>query len=86
MRHHPPTLCVCAFAPACLPAVRFQEEEDASDYVTQLATDLHIYPPHHVLLGPYLHQEFDPDLVSQGYSLTRCSLPHGVPRGAGGGQ
>jgi hypothetical protein len=49
---------------------RFQEEEDASDYVTQLSTDLHTYPPQHVLVGPYLHQDFDPKLVSTAF--CRC--------------
>lgn len=48
--------------PSCC---RFQEEEDASDYVTQLSTDLHMYPPQHVLVGPYLHQHFDPELVGR---------------------
>ncbi|GAB4823775.1 hypothetical protein N2152v2_010821 [Parachlorella kessleri] len=53
---------------------KFQEEEDASDYVTQLATDLHIYPPHHVLLGPYLHQEFDPALSHYPRRMTLTPL------------
>lgn len=44
---------------------RFQEEEDAADYVTQLATDLHIYPPEHVLIGPYHHDDFDGDLINE---------------------
>lgn len=58
-----------AETPVCHAALwprRFQEEEDAADYVTQLATDLHVYPPHMVLEGPFYYEGFDPQLVGPG--------------------
>ena len=42
---------------------RFLEEEDAADYVAQIAGDLHTYPTHHALIGPYIHDEFDPEHI-----------------------
>jgi secreted Zn-dependent insulinase-like peptidase len=44
---------------------RFQEEEDAAEYAAQVASDLHHYPAEHALAGPFLHREYDPQLVSR---------------------
>lgn len=43
---------------------RFREEEDASEYVLALATDMHAYPPHLVISAPFIHDDWDPALVS----------------------
>jgi insulysin len=44
---------------------RFKEKEGASSYVSNLASNMHWYPPHHFLSGPYLVSEFDPALIEQ---------------------
>jgi nardilysin len=43
---------------------RFLEEEDPSEYVSQLATDMHNYPQEHVVAGAFLYDEYDPELAS----------------------
>jgi nardilysin len=43
---------------------RFAEEEDAAEFVARLAPECRRYAPHHALAGPYLHDEWDPELVS----------------------
>lgn len=40
-----------------------QEEEEAMDYVTKLASVLPIYKPEHVLVAEFLHEQYDPALV-----------------------
>ena len=48
-------------------AARFKfsgEEEEASEYVARLAASLHHQPPAHALSAPYLHDDWDPRLVS----------------------
>lgn len=44
---------------------RFQEEEDASEFVSGLASDLFFYAPHDVLAGQYLFEDWDPALVTE---------------------
>lgn len=46
-----------------------QEEEDASEFVSGLASDLFFYAPHDVLAGQYLFEDWDPALV--GLLLTQ---------------
>ena len=43
---------------------KFLEEDDAAEYVAQMAGDMHLYPLEHTLVGAYLHEEFDPELIS----------------------
>lgn len=43
---------------------RFQEEEESSDYVSRLAAGMHLVKPEHVLVADYLHEEWQPDMVS----------------------
>lgn len=52
---------------------RFQEEQDACNYVSGLAADMHNYQPEHALVGEYLCDKWDPELV-------RCFL--GVWKGS----
>ncbi|KAK9808961.1 hypothetical protein WJX72_007074 [[Myrmecia] bisecta] len=42
---------------------RFEEEQDACDYVTRLAADLHTYAPEHIVNGSFLYDKWDPELV-----------------------
>ena len=52
---------------AAVSAARFKfsgEEEEASEYVARLAATLHHQPPAHALSAPYLHDDWDPRLVS----------------------
>jgi len=42
---------------------RFREPPSPSSYVRGLAASLHLYPPQHVLVGPYLYARFDPGLI-----------------------
>jgi insulysin len=42
---------------------RFREPPSPMSYVRGLAASLHLYPPQHVLLGPYLYARFDPGLI-----------------------
>ena len=42
---------------------RYLEEEDPSDYVTGIATNLQRYPPEHCLSADFLHDEWDSELV-----------------------
>ena len=42
---------------------RFAEDEDACELVSRLAADMPLYAPAHALCGPYLHDEWRPDLV-----------------------
>jgi len=39
------------------------DEEDPSDYVSQISGDLHVVPVKHALNWSYLHEEFDADLI-----------------------
>ena len=48
---------------------RFKQDHDAMDTVTQLASDMLVYAPHHVLVGGYLHERWDAHLVEQLVSL-----------------
>ena len=43
---------------------RFLEEEDAAEYVAQIASDMHQYKPEDTLIGSYLYEKFDPELIS----------------------
>ena len=52
---------------AAVSAARFKfsgEEEEASEFVARLAESLHHHPPAHALSAPYLHDDWDPRLVS----------------------
>ncbi len=40
------------------------EEEDPSEYVSQIAGDLQVIPMHHALEWSFLHETFDPSLIS----------------------
>ncbi|HSS64049.1 MAG TPA: insulinase family protein, partial [Gammaproteobacteria bacterium] len=42
---------------------RFREPPPPLTYVRGLAASLHVYPPEHVLVGPYLYARFDPGLI-----------------------
>lgn len=42
---------------------QFLEEEDAADFVSQVAADMFMYPIEHVLAGGFLHEKFDPQKV-----------------------
>lgn len=44
---------------------QFLEEEEAADYVAQIASDMHIYPVEHALAGSYLHLDFDQGLINE---------------------
>ena len=44
---------------------QFAEDEDACELVSRLASDMPLYAPQHALLGPYLHDEWRPDLVRE---------------------
>ena len=50
-----------------------QEEEEASELVSALASDLHAYPPVDVLSGPYLFDDWDPELVGCGCCVS-CAM------------
>ncbi|KAI8109469.1 hypothetical protein M9434_000751 [Picochlorum sp. BPE23] len=43
----------------------YLEEEDPSDYVSQISSDMHHVPLHHILEWSFLHDEFDPALIQQ---------------------
>lgn len=52
---------------AAVSAARFEfsgEEEEASEYVARLAESLHRQPAAHALSAPFLHDDWDPRLVS----------------------
>jgi len=52
---------------AAVSAARFEfsgEEEEASEFVSRLAASLHHQPPAHALSAPYLHDDWDPELVA----------------------
>lgn len=53
---------------------RFLEEEDAADYAAQVAGDMFSYPVEHVLVGQYLHEEYDPGLVRNRHPLLCCNF------------
>ncbi|GAX76258.1 hypothetical protein CEUSTIGMA_g3702.t1 [Chlamydomonas eustigma] len=44
---------------------RFQEEEEAMEYVTQLAQTMHLVKPEHVLCSDFLIEHWDPALVAE---------------------
>lgn len=44
---------------------RFKQKATPINYVKNLAGDLHEYKPQHVLVGPYLCEEFDEPLIRQ---------------------
>ena len=55
----------------------YLEEEDPSDYVSQISSDMHHIPLHHILEWSFLHKEFDPALIQQilGYMVPeRASI------------
>eukprot|EP00887_Chlorella_sp_A99_P000580 scaffold17.g580.t1 len=54
---------------------RFQEEEEAADYVANIAGDLHLYPAADVLAQPNLYEEYDPGLIG---SLLAAMTPAAV--------
>lgn len=43
---------------------RYLEEEDATDYVTAVSSNMLSVQPQHVLLSDYLYEDWDPALVS----------------------
>eukprot|EP00208_Stichococcus_sp_RCC1054_P001535 CAMPEP_0206142388 /NCGR_PEP_ID=MMETSP1473-20131121/16665_1 /ASSEMBLY_ACC=CAM_ASM_001109 /TAXON_ID=1461547 /ORGANISM="Stichococcus sp, Strain RCC1054" /LENGTH=1083 /DNA_ID=CAMNT_0053537371 /DNA_START=256 /DNA_END=3510 /DNA_ORIENTATION=+ len=44
---------------------RFAEEEDACEYVTRLAAELHMFAPAHALKGQWVYGQWDPALVTE---------------------
>ncbi|KAJ3324178.1 Insulinase (Peptidase M16) [Blyttiomyces sp. JEL0837] len=60
---------------------RFQEKVSPADFTSWAAQNLHQYEPNHVLLGPYLMEECDADLISRLLNLLqpdnfRATLVH----------
>jgi hypothetical protein len=45
------------------------------DTVTQLASDMRVYQPHHILVGSYLYETWDPHLIKQLLSLLSPDRP-----------
>ncbi len=43
---------------------RYLEEGDATDFVTDLSSNMHFVEPRHVMLSEFLYQDWDPELVS----------------------
>ena len=43
---------------------RYVEEEDAMEYVTNVSSNMLLVQPPHILLSEYLHEDWDPSLVS----------------------
>ena len=41
----------------------FQEEEDACEFASRVAGDMHIYASEHPLAGPFVHDQWKPELV-----------------------
>ncbi len=52
-------------------AFLYKEPSSPSSRVMQLSSQLHDYPPHLVIKGPYLHNQFAPDLVNKILSLMK---------------
>ena len=52
-------------------AFRYKEPSSPSSRVMQLSSQLHDYPPHLVIRGPYLHNQFDPGLINKILSLMK---------------
>lgn len=54
---------------------KFQEEEDAMEVATRLASTMHLHAPEHVLVAETLHETWDPVLVSPmlGVIPSRCA-------------
>ena len=50
----------CMLGRLSLPTLRTQ---DASDYVVQLAGDMPLFAPEHVLNGAFLHDDWRPELA-----------------------
>jgi secreted Zn-dependent insulinase-like peptidase len=48
---------------------RFQEEQDATETVTQLASEMRVFSPQHILVGSYLYGKWDASLIQQLMSL-----------------
>jgi nardilysin len=42
---------------------RYQEEEDAMDFVTKLSSNMHLVSPKHALNSEFVHEEWDPALI-----------------------
>ncbi|KAF5827025.1 Metalloenzyme, LuxS/M16 peptidase-like protein [Dunaliella salina] len=51
----------------------FLEEEDGMDMCTRLAAVLHLFPAEHIMVAEYLHQEYDPQLITS--LLDNCMHP-----------
>jgi len=54
-------------------AFRYKEPSSPSSRVMQLSSQLHDYPPHLVIKGPYLHNHFDPGLINKILNLMKPS-------------
>ena len=68
---------------------RYLEEEDPSDYVTGIATNLQRYPPEHCLSAEFMHDEWDSELVGSILGLlvpgaARVDLQSSFFKGWGG--
>lgn len=53
---------------------KFLEEDDAAEYAAQVASDMHSYPLNEVLVGQYVHEDYDPELVSLNPALHSCKI------------
>ena len=51
------TVAACSF--------RFLSKRAPMDYVRSVAADMQVYPEKHVLSGPHLFYEYDPDMIEQ---------------------
>ena len=55
---------------------KFAEEEEAQDYVQELAVSLRLYRAEHILEGDYLHDKWDPQLVRE--TLDKYFVPQNM--------
>lgn len=55
---------------------KFQEEEDAMEVATRLASTMHLHAPEHILVAETLHEDWDPVLVSKQLFVEALRLPH----------
>jgi len=51
------TVAACQF--------RFLSKRNPMDYALSLASTMQMYPPHHVLAGPYQFYKYDPELIAE---------------------
>lgn len=52
---------------------RFKEKDEPFTYVSRLGEQMQLYPPHHAIAGPYLLEQYDPELISSLLNLLNPS-------------